>query len=155
MEAKRADQLADSLEQLVFKGEYEDGQRLDGRCAAVRMTDEALAQLADANDRCRTAGERADATGYYEENAAFHQLIYRGATNTFLQGETMRLQNRLQPYRRVQLRFRGRMSQSLAEHDAIVEALRAGDGELAANTLRSHVTVQGEKFQQLMASLKQ
>ena len=215
MEAKRADQIADSLEQLVFKGEYEDGQRLDeiklaqmfsvsrtpirealqrlvmsgmaeqvprrgvfvrqpgpvellemfetmaeleaacGRFAAVRMTDEALEQLADANDRCRAAVEREDAPGYYEENAAFHQLIYRGATNAFLQAETMRLQNRLQPYRRVQLRFRGRMSQSLAEHDAIVDALRAGDGELAANTLRSHVTVQGEKFQQLMASLKQ
>ncbi|MEM9360626.1 MAG: GntR family transcriptional regulator, partial [Pseudomonadota bacterium] len=29
MELKRADHIADSLEQLVFKGEYEDGERLD------------------------------------------------------------------------------------------------------------------------------
>ena len=29
METKRAEQIAETLEQLVFQGEYEDGQRLD------------------------------------------------------------------------------------------------------------------------------
>ena len=46
------------------------------------------------------------------------------------------------------------MAQSLAEHEEIIEALKVGDSELAAQLLRSHVTVQGEKFQQLMAGLK-
>lgn len=214
MELKRADQIADSLEQLVFQGEYEDGERLDeiklaehyqvsrtpvrealqrlvmsgmaeqiprrgvfvrqpgpvellemfetmavleaacGGFAAVRMTDDGIDRLAEANERCKAAVEREDAAGYYEENERFHQVIYRGSMNSFLQGEALRLQNRLKPYRRVQLRFRGRMGQSLAEHEAIVRALRAGDAELASQTLRSHVTVQGEKFQQLMAGLK-
>ncbi len=214
MELKRADQIAESLEQLVFQGEYEDGERLDeiklaehyrvsrtpvrealqrlvlsgmaeqiprrgvfvrqpgpvellemfetmavleaacGEFAAARMTDDGIDRLAEANERCKAAVEREDAAGYYEENERFHQEIYSGSTNSFLQSEALRLQNRLKPYRRVQLRFRGRMGQSLAEHEAIVDALRAGDGELAAKTLRSHVTVQGEKFQQLMAGLK-
>lgn len=215
MELKRADQIAETLEQLVFQGDYENGQRLDeiklaehfgvsrtpirealqrlvlsgmaeqiprrgvfvrqpgpvellemfetmaeleaacGRFAAARMSDDGLDRLAAANDRCRDCVERDDVAGYYAENEAFHQEIYRGAANSFLQNEALRLQNRLKPYRRVQLRFRGRMSQSLAEHAAIVDALRAGDAERAAATLRSHVTVQGEKFQQLIAGLKQ
>ncbi|MDW3222776.1 MAG: GntR family transcriptional regulator [Paracoccaceae bacterium] len=214
MELKRADQIAETLEQLVFQGEYKDGQRLDeiklaehfsvsrtpirealqrlvmsgmaeqiprrgvfvrqpgpvellemfetmaeleaacGRFAAARMTDEGLDRLADANARCKDAVEREDAAGYYSENEAFHKEIYRGATNSYLQNQALRLQNRLKPYRRVQLRFRGRMAQSLAEHEAIIDALKAGDARLAADTLRSHVTVQGEKFQQLMAGLK-
>ncbi len=214
METKRAEQIAETLEQLVFQGEYEDGQRLDeiklseqfnvsrtpirealqrlvlsgmaeqiprrgvfirqpgpvellemfetmaeleaacGRFAAARMTDEDLGRLSEANLRCRDAVEKGDAAEYYHENESFHQEIYRGATNSYLQGEALRLQNRLKPYRRVQLRFRGRMAQSLAEHDGIIEALKSGDSELAAKLLRGHVTVQGEKFQQLMAGLK-
>lgn len=214
MGLKRADQIAESLEQLVFQGEYKDGERLDeiklaeqfsvsrtpvrealqrlvmsgmaeqiprrgvfirqpgpvellemfetmaeleaacGRFAAARMTDEGLERLSDANRRCRDAVEKEDAAEYYHENEIFHQEIYRGATNSYLLGEALRLQNRLKPYRRVQLRFRGRMAQSLAEHDEIIQALKTGDSELAAKLLRAHVTVQGEKFQQLMAGLK-
>ena len=215
MKLKRAEQIAETLEQLVFQGEYEDGQRLDeiklaehfsvsrtpirealqrlvmsgmaeqiprrgvfvrqpgpvellemfetmaeleaacGRFAAARMTEKDLDRLADANRRCEDAVEREDAAGYYLENEVFHQEIYRGATNSFLQNEALRLQNRMKPYRRVQLRFRGRMAQSLKEHETIIRALRDGDADLAAQVLRSHVTVQGEKFQQLMAGLKQ
>ncbi len=214
MGLKRADQIAESLEQLVFQGEYKDGERLDeiklaeqfsvsrtpvrealqrlvmsgmaeqiprrgvfirqpgpvellemfetmaeleaacGRFAAARMTDEGLERLSNANRRCRDAVEKEDAAEYYHENEIFHQEIYRGATNSYLLGEALRLQNRLKPYRRVQLRFRGRMAQSLAEHDEIIQALKTGDSELAAKLLRAHVTVQGEKFQQLMAGLK-
>lgn len=214
METKRADQIAEKLEGLVFKGEYEDGERLDeiklaehfkvsrtpvrealqklvmsgvaeqiprrgvfvrqpgpvellemfetmaeleascGRFAAARMSDEGLARLSEANDKCKMAVKNGDTEKYYAENEAFHQEIYLGAANGFLRNEALRLQNRLKPFRRMQLRFRGRMPQSLGEHEEIVEALRSGDGEGVANALRSHVAVQGEKFQQLMAGLK-
>lgn len=46
------------------------------------------------------------------------------------------------------------MAQSLTEHEAIVAALTSGDSNAAANALRDHVTVQGERFQSLMAGLK-
>ncbi|MEL6420605.1 MAG: GntR family transcriptional regulator [Pseudomonadota bacterium] len=214
MELKRAEQIAESLEQLVFQGEYEDGERLDeiklaehfsvsrtpirealqrlvmsgmaeqiprrgvfvrqpgpvellemfetmaeleaacGRFAAARMTDEGLARLSEANERCRDAVEKEDAARYYHENEVFHQEIYRGATNSHLQNEALRLQRRLKPYRRVQLKFRGRMAQSLAEHEEIIQALKSGNSDSAAKILRAHVTVQGERFQQLMAGLK-
>jgi DNA-binding GntR family transcriptional regulator len=42
----------------------------------------------------------------------------------------------------------------MQEHEQIVTALKDGDAQAAAEALRSHVAVQGEKFHHLMASLK-
>jgi DNA-binding GntR family transcriptional regulator len=125
-----------------------------GRLAASRISEEGLARLREADRRCQAAVEASDVGTYYTENETFHREIYRGAANGYLEKEALRLQNRLKPYRRVQLRFRGRMEQSLAEHRRILDALEAGDGEAASAVLRGHVAVQGEKFHQLMASLQ-
>ena len=125
-----------------------------GRLAASRINDDQHAKLAEANQRCKAAIDAKDPDGYYLENEVFHQLIYAASANAFLEKETLKLQNRLKAYRRVQLRFRGRMQQSLDEHDQIVDALEAGQAEKVAELLRTHVAVQGEKFQQLMATLK-
>jgi DNA-binding GntR family transcriptional regulator len=54
----------------------------------------------------------------------------------------------------MQLRLRGRMAQSMAEHEAVVDALRAGEEQRAAEVLRGHVAIQGEKFHLLMSSLR-
>ena len=72
----------------------------------------------------------------------------------WLQQECLRLQRRLQPFRRTQLRWRGRLKQSMQEHEAILLALENGNASQAAGAIRSHVAVQGEKFHHLMASLK-
>ncbi|HEU4375914.1 MAG TPA: FCD domain-containing protein, partial [Telluria sp.] len=58
-------------------------------------------------------------------------------------------------YRRLQLRVRDRLGVSFAEHDAVVQAIIKGDGELAAQLAREHVMIQGERFADLMASLPQ
>lgn len=42
------------------------------------------------------------------------------------------MHRRLSPYRRLQLRVRQRIPASLREHQGIVDALLAGNGELAA-----------------------
>lgn len=81
-------------------------------------------------------------------------MIYHQSGNSFLEQEALRLHRRLKPFRRLQLRLRGRMQQSMAEHEAIVTALRAGEPERAANALRGHVAIQGEKFHLLMSSLR-
>ena len=124
------------------------------RLAASRISDEALRDLHETNARCNAAVIAQDSDGYYRENESFHAIIYRQSGNGFLEQECLRLHRRLQPFRRIQLRLRGRLKQSMSEHEAIVEALEAGDGEAAAAAIRSHVAVQGEKFHRLMASLK-
>lgn len=214
MNKRRADLIAEQLEERIFAGIYLDGDRLDevrlaeqfgvsrtplrealqrlarsglveliprrgafvrqpgpvelmemfevmaefeavcGRLAAKRITDDALADLHDANDKCQAAVEAQDPDSYYAENERFHQIIYRESGNEFLATETNNLHRRLQPYRRQQLRFRGRMAQSMSEHRAILDALEKGDSEAAAIALRDHVAIQGEKFHSLMATLK-
>lgn len=214
MDIRRADKIAETLEQLVFSGAYRDGERLDelkladqfnvsrtpirealhvlvssglaeqiprrgvfvrqpgpvelmemfetmaeleaacGRLAATRITEDGLAQLVAANVSCQQAVENLDHDLYYTENERFHQIIYRGSANSYLEKQALQLQNRLRAYRKMQLRFRGRLDQSMAEHLEIVTALQNEDAEGAANALRSHVAVQGEKFHRLMASLK-
>ncbi len=123
-----------------------------GKLAAKRISEDALKDLKAANEKCQIAKENADIDGYYIENERFHQIIYKQSGNTFLEQETLRLQKRLQPFRRVQLRFRGRIEQSMSEHELIVEALLNGDASKAEATLRKHVAVQGDKFHQLVAS---
>ena len=214
MKIRRADQIADTLEQLVFAGEFQDGDRLDelklaeqfhvsrtpirealqvlvtsgmaekiprrgvfirqprpveliemfetmaeieafcGRLAAIRMSDEDLDALGAANDRCQQAIEASDHDRYYSENETFHQIIYRGAANSYLEKQALQLQNRLRAYRRIQLRFRGRLKQSMSEHSEILRFLTDGDAGNTAKVLRDHVAVQGEKFHQLIASLE-
>jgi DNA-binding GntR family transcriptional regulator len=125
-----------------------------GRLAAQRISDAALQELDAANASCRAAVAAGDTDGYYRENETFHHVIYRQAGNGFLEHEALRLHRRLKPFRRLQLRLRGRMPQSMAEHEAIVDALRAGQPERAAEALRGHVAIQGEKFHLLMSSLR-
>ena len=125
-----------------------------GRLAAKRISDQALDELNDANAKCQAAVDAQDSDAYYVENERFHRILYRESGNGFLEQEACKLHKRLKPFRRQQLRFRGRLAQSMDEHKAVVQALVRGDGEAAANALRDHVAVQGEKFHTLMASLK-
>jgi DNA-binding GntR family transcriptional regulator len=125
-----------------------------GRFAARRISDTALDRLRAANAACRRAVESSDFDAYYLENERFHHMIYAQSGNGFLEQEALRLHRRLKPFRRMQLRLRGRMAQSMAEHEAILQALSDGDAARASDALHGHVAIQGEKFHHLMAGLK-
>ncbi|MEX3008557.1 GntR family transcriptional regulator [Hoeflea sp. TYP-13] len=122
-----------------------------GRLAARRLTDDDLREIGTAADECEKALKSGDADAYYRENERFHNLLYDASGNSFLASEARKLQRRLQPFRRMQLRVRGRMNQSMDEHRAIVSALEDGDEQRAETELRGHIAVQGEKFNDLMA----
>ena len=123
------------------------------RLAARRMTDEELAAFAVIHEECRSAAESRDADAYFYANERFHFALYTASHNAFLFEEAASLQRKLRPYRRLQLRVRNRVQRSFDEHQAILDALRAGDMELAVASVRNHVIVQGERFADLMASL--
>ena len=123
------------------------------RLAARRITDEEQAELVAAHHACERARDTGSADGYFVENETFHQAIYGAAHNAVLAEQAVQLQRRLRPYRRLQLRIRNRVGTSFAEHQAIVDALIAGDGDKAAQVLRDHVIVQGERYGDLVASI--
>ncbi len=125
------------------------------RLAARRATAEDLAALRKAHEGCAQAAERGDCDGYYYENEIFHESIRAASRNEFLVEQADALQKRLKAYRRLQLRARDRLRASFAEHEAIVAAIEAGEVETAAEAMRGHVMVQGERFADLLASLEQ
>jgi DNA-binding GntR family transcriptional regulator len=125
-----------------------------GRLAARRLSPAEQAAIAEALDGCRLAALNGDSDAYYYENEGFHQAIYMASGNSFLVEQVKILQRRMAPFRRIQLRVRNRLITSLIEHERIVDAIFAGDGEKASRLLREHITIQGESFSDFLASLK-
>lgn len=128
-------------------------EALCARSAARRMDKAARAALAQLHRACQMACERGDEHDYFECNERFHEAIYVGSRNAFLEEQTSQLARRLRPYRRLQLRVSERMAGSLAEHQQILDSVLAGDADDAAAIMRSHVVVQGERFADLLATL--
>jgi DNA-binding GntR family transcriptional regulator len=139
------------VEMFEVMGEVE---AMCGRLAARRMDEPEREALVRAHAACEEARAAGDSDAYFYGNENFHRAIYSGSHNGFLQEEAMSLHRRLRPYRRLQLRVRGRLDTSFSEHAAVVQAILAGDGDAAAAALRDHVVVQGERFADLVASLE-
>jgi len=123
------------------------------RLAARRMTEAERQNLRKVHARCGKLAKRADPDAYYDANREFHEVIYAGGHNMFLEDSTRNLRNRLSPFRRFQLRHHGRLQTSWSEHDAVVQALLDGDPERAEQALRSHVAIQGDVFTDLVSTL--
>ena len=130
-----------------------------GRFAARRLIPEDEADLKASLTACAASAEANDPEGYYRENYVFHTVIYRACRNAFLCEQARLLHRRLAPFRRLQLRARHRLVGVkchcfLAEHEGIVAAILKGDEARAAEALRLHVVVQGERFSDLVVSLR-
>ena len=129
-------------------------EALCGRLAARRMSAADERALMEAHRACEAASGAENPDRYYRENERFHYAIYHASHNGFLIEQATAMHRRLSPYRRLQLRVRNRVRTSLSEHSQIVEALLAGDAEMAAERLRQHILIQGERFTDLLASLE-
>ncbi|MEI7431569.1 MAG: GntR family transcriptional regulator [Betaproteobacteria bacterium] len=126
---------------------------MSARLAARRHTDTDLKAIQEAQAACDQAFVLGDVDNYYHENERFHMAVYAASHNSFLIEKATSLFRRLGAYRRLQLRIRGRLKSSKEEHAEVIEALIAGNGELAAEHLQKHVIVQGELFSDLIASM--
>jgi len=123
------------------------------RLAARRMTARERAQLEEVHARCGALARQAETYTYYDANREFHEVIYAGSHNAFLEETTRGMRNRLSPYRRFQLNHPGRVLKSWNEHQAVVDAITAGDAEAAATAMSHHVTIQGDVFTDLISAL--
>lgn len=126
-----------------------------GRLAARRMTEAEQKALLAAQEGCKAAMEANDPDDYYQRNDEFHGVIYAASHNDFLIEQTWILRRRMRAFRRLQLRVRGRIPIAFKEHEEIIAALVSGQDERAAKLLKEHVTVQGQRFADLIASLPQ
>lgn len=131
-------------------------EALCARLAAERMTVVERNLLQQAAKVCaREARSKAESacSRYFDSNYAFHELIYSGAHNDHLLEMTNALRNRLTPYRRFRLRNPMRLKNSSREHDAVAKAIVDGDGQRAAEEMRSHLTIQSALLAELASQL--
>jgi DNA-binding GntR family transcriptional regulator len=126
---------------------------LCGRLAARRMTPDERKDLLVRHKRCEPYIQANDKEGYLAMNKPFHEAIYHGTHNGYLFEHAQSLYNRLAPYRAYQLNRPGQLPRSFDEHQEIVNAITDGDGDAAYRLLRDHVTLDGELFGDLIASL--
>lgn len=124
-----------------------------GASAARRHVEEDRHALLAAHANCERSAESGDTDAYYYDNEIFHRAIYAASHSGFLEDQCVALHRRLRPYRRLQLRVRNRMKVSFDEHAGIVQAILAGDADLARKLLRDHVVIQGDRFSDLVANL--
>ena len=122
-------------------------EALCARLGATRATPVDHARLATLAAACEAAAAAGDTDHYYRENERLHGALYALCGNGFLAEQAGALQRRLRAHRRLQLRAPRRLGESVAEHRAILAALRAGRAEEAAALARDHVGGQGRRFE--------
>lgn len=135
---------------------FEVMANLEGMCArlaARRITAEEKVALKKAHDACAELVGTDQHDEYYERNMLLHEMIYQASHNEYLRKQTLELRTRLSPHRRLQVRIPGRMVSSSDEHGALVDAILAGNPDLAEKLTRDHVTIQGERFTDFLSTL--
>ena len=144
----RTPSLEDLLEMFDVMAELE---AMCGRLATRRASQEDIQELQALGRDCEAALASGDSNHYYRENERLHQALYRMSGNRFLANQASSLHHQLQAYRRLQLRVPYRMRQSMSEHNLIISAIAAGDVPRVESAIRQHISIQGERFNDLLS----
>jgi GntR family transcriptional regulator, transcriptional repressor for pyruvate dehydrogenase complex len=105
--------------------------------AAERRTDESLLELQGYIDQMAAT---IDDVGYFADaDAAFHLAIGRAAGNSVLSSMLVNLRALLREWIRRVVDSPGESRQALAEHEAIMVGIAAGDGPAAEAAMRAHL----------------
>lgn len=121
--------------------------RLAAERVAVGDNRERFQKVAKAGDKCARGN---DLTGYIEANEAFHAQIVAMSGNEML--STLLNQLRV-PLFRLQFKrlisSREAMKDSSLQHDAVVEAILAGQAAQAERAMRRHINESGQRLDEL------
>ncbi len=85
--------------------------------------------------------ERDEVNAFFNANAEFHDLFVTASRNRKLQEMYRLLMDQTGRYQARSLALRGSIGRSVAEHEAILEAVEAGDAERAAALMADHIEV--------------
>ncbi|MBV7407368.1 GntR family transcriptional regulator [Maritimibacter sp. DP1N21-5] len=133
---------------------FEVMSELEGICAkfaARRMTPQERQALRKLHEQSVEAYEAGNHDKYYTLSRRFHLMVIEGTHNHELIETTNRLGIKLVPYRRFQLGYPGRSENNLKDHEAIMEAIVAGEYDQAAELFRKHTNVQGDVLAEYIA----
>jgi DNA-binding GntR family transcriptional regulator len=131
---------------------------LEGLCARLAARRMTLSERKGLKELQKIAAKRIsnrDHEAFFASNNDFHEAIFVGSKNNFLQRESRSLRNRVDPYRRYITYQPGRMEKSHNEHEAIAQAIDRGNAEEAHQLMRDHVNMLGEVVADFIASLSE
>lgn len=118
--------------------------------AAERISDAELDELDLLMERMRAAVEAEDGPGFSDLNRQFHQTIVYACGNQMLSELTMDIWQRHSGFQRVFRMVPKRIATSQAEHEGIMDALRARDAERASKLALWHKRSVGDTVGQLV-----
>lgn len=117
----------------------EELEALCAKLAAQRMSTIERRQLESLVQRQSDAIAAKDETLYWQLNDEFHLAVCRGADNRSILQLTDNMRSRLMPFRVFMFSRGHRMQAAYVEHQEVVKAILASDGEKAYLAMRQHV----------------
>jgi DNA-binding GntR family transcriptional regulator len=143
-----------SIKQLIEMFEVmSELEALCARLAARRINKARLDKLLACHEELKGSAASGDTEAFFEANQKFHEALYRASQNGMLAEQTLTLRNRVRPYRRHVTDRPGQLAATIDEHEVVIRAIEAGDEEGAAQAMRSHVNLLGEKLTDFIAVL--
>lgn len=110
-----------------------------GLLAAERITDAALAEIEAMHYEMMASYVRRDLSTYYSRNAAIHRAINRAAGNPVLSATYEQVNARLQALRFKTNQDGAKWKRAVAEHEQMIQALKARDGQTLHDVLVDHL----------------
>lgn len=114
-------------------------ERLVGGLAATRIGEDELAHLRRRHLAMRQAFEAADLDRYFAANQAIHLGLVAACRNPVLEEQYRTLNARILRYRYAANLSPARWAEAMAEHEDILAALEARDGERLGERLARHL----------------
>lgn len=109
------------------------------RLAAERATPEQIAEMEALFEGADAIIRHGDHRQLIQLDHQAHQLIVKAAHNEFLEESLERLYNHVLRLWYVSLHRVSRLREAIAEHRELIAAIKAGEGERAAEIMRAHI----------------
>lgn len=106
-----------------------------GRLAANHVADATIKKMEKSLSKQESVVERADVVAYSRLDFEFHALIYEASGNAYLREQLETLKAKMRP---LGIHFENHLSVFLADHERILEALRARDPARAEVAMKQH-----------------
>lgn len=115
--------------------------------AALRRDDAHVEKMSTFQEQLRTAHERGDVAACAEADLAFHGVLFEAADNAFLNALFEPLESVLRTLRGETSSVAEIRAHALARHQAILDAVAAGDSVAAREAMHAHLLQTEEDFE--------
>jgi DNA-binding GntR family transcriptional regulator len=120
------------------------------RLAVPRLTEAGLASLDELADLMSKHAKEGAVADFFTANVAFHELLCELSGNKKLLQVYRRLAGEIGRFQARTLALRGSLDGSVAEHRAILAAIRLRDAEKAAELTAAHIRVPAQRLHETL-----